>query len=230
VHVASLQAKRWLIDEKFASEEEISYIPHGVDPAKFPEASEQDRAAARAGFGLAPDATVAAYVGRLDWPKNEEWLLDVVKRCDCHLLVAGDGPHAEQFKSTAQRLGVKDRVHLFGELDNPLPVYQASDAMLLPSRREGFSYVNAEAMSVGTPMLRTHTSGAEELIEQNVTGRYVPINHEAFVSTACDFLGDRARLAQMRTRCAATVREKFTFQSQIEKTIELYRGLTSHGR
>lgn len=223
VHVASLQAKRWLIDEKFASEDEISYIPHGVDPAKFPEASEQDRVSARARFGLPDDATVAAYVGRLDWPKNEGWLLDVVQKADCHLLVAGGGPHEEQFKKSSDRFG--NRVHLLGELDNPLPVYQAADAVLLPSQREGFSYVNAEAMSVGTPMFRTHTSGAEELIEQDVTGKYVPIEREAFVSVAVQFLSDREKLAQMRSRCAATVREKFTLLSQIEKTIDLYRKL-----
>lgn len=226
VHVASRQAAQWLTDEKLADPANITYVPHGIDPAKYPFAGEADRAAARERFNLPAGATVAAYVGRLDWPKNEDWLLDVLERLPtAHLLVAGDGPHDAPFRAAIAQRGLGPRVHLLGDVADPLPVYQAADAVLLPSQREGFSYVNAEAMSVGTPMLRTATSGAEDLIEQDVTGRYVAIDREQFVSAAVEFLADRERLRRMGQGAADRVRQRFTLDRQVSGTVDLYRAL-----
>jgi glycosyltransferase involved in cell wall biosynthesis len=227
LHVASTQAKQWALDEKLIEDSRVSYIPHGVDPDHFPLVKVSDRAEARERWKLPRDATVAAYVGRLDYPKNEEWLLDVVKKTNVILLVAGTGPHETDFRRAIENRRVRDRVRLLGELQFPLTVYQAADAVLLPSLREGFSYVNAEAMSVGVPMLRTQTSGSVDLIEQDVTGKYVPIDRDAFVKAAVDFLGNRERLRDMGLAAADRLRKKFTFASQLEKTLELYQRLNS---
>jgi glycosyltransferase involved in cell wall biosynthesis len=228
VHVASMQARDWTMSERLATESRITYIPHGIDPNLYPMATESDRANSRKRWNLPMEATVAAYVGRLDYPKNEDWLLDVLQRCDARLLVAGTGPHEDAFRAAIAARKLTDRVTLLGELENPLSVYQAADTVLLPSLREGFSYVNAEGMSVGIPTLRTQTSGSMDLIEQNVTGMYVPINRQAFVDAAVNFLSDRNRLRTMGIAAAARAREKFTFDKQLEKTIELYRSLAAN--
>ena len=227
-HVASLQARQWLLDEHLARDEQITCIPHGVDPARFPQASEQDRLAAR-GLALRPGGVVAAYVGRLDYPKNEGWLLDLADRsraslADLKILIAGDGPHEADFRVAVAARALGDRVMVLGHRD-PLPIYQAADAVLLPSLREGFSYVNAECLSVATPMLRTHTSGAEELIQPNLTGIYTPIDRDTFITAAIKFLSDVPALRQMGQRGAALIRRSFTLQQQVEKTLELYRRL-----
>jgi glycosyltransferase involved in cell wall biosynthesis len=230
VHVASVQAARWLTEQKLADAGRITYVPHGIDPAKFPLATESDRAAARRRFELPESATVAAYVGRLDWPKNEEWLLDVLERSPAaHLLVAGDGPHDAAFRAAIAGRGLGSRVRLLGDVADPLAVYQAADAVLLPSEREGFSYVNAEAMSVGTPMLRTATSGAEDLIQQCVTGWYVAVHRSVFVTAAVVFLSDPQQLRRMGRAGAERVRQRFTLERQVRETIELYRKLTRTG-
>src|SRR5205823_12225156 len=136
---------------------------------------------------------VAAYVGRLDTPKNEEWLLDVAERSrasipNLKILVAGGGPHEADFRREIVRRNLAERVLALGEREDPLSVYQAAEALLLPSQREGFSLATAEAMSVGLPVCRTRTAGAAELVVEGVIGRTTAIERVAFVSGAIVYL------------------------------------------
>ena len=231
-HVAATEARFWLMQEARVPAKKITYIPHGIDPERFPMADDAARLAARAALGLKADDRVACYVGRLDTPKNERWIVDVVQQArhalpNLKVLIAGDGPHESQFRKRIAADDLNDRFLLLGHCD-PLPVYRASDALLLPSAREGFSLVCAEAMSVGVPVLRTRTSGTRELIVEDVTGRSVPIEHGEFVRGAVEFLslpGDTLR--RMGAAAAAHVRTKFTFDRQLDQTLALYRKLAT---
>jgi glycosyltransferase involved in cell wall biosynthesis len=139
-------------------------------------------------------------------------------------LLVGEGPHESQLRQRIEREGLQDRVRMLPSCD-PLQIYQAIDALLLPSGREGFSLVCAEAMSVGVPVLRTRTSGTSELIVEGVTGRSTPIDHDAFIAAAKDFLADGEALGRMGQAAAEHIRRSFTFDEQVERTIELYRHL-----
>src|SRR5438552_12190584 len=122
---------------------------------------------------------------------------------------------------------LESRVIYLGERKDPLDVYQAADAMLLPSQREGFSLATAEAMSVGVPVCRTRTAGAAELIIEDVTGRSTPIERDAFVNAAIEFLAEGAALRRMSAAAAAHARANFTFERQLEEMIGLYRNLAT---
>ncbi len=228
-HVPAAAARQWLIDATGVEPQRITAIPHGIDPQQFPLADSQTKIQAKSDLGLSPTDIVAAYVGRLDTPKNELWLLNlaVASRSripNLKLLIAGAGPHEMMIGRHIHRRGLSDRVTLLGQRD-PLPIYQAADALLLPSAREGFSLVCAEAMSVGVPVLRTRTAGTEELILENQTGRSVPIDHNAFVAGAIEFLCDPAALRRMGAAAANHIRANFTFDRQLRDTIALYYSL-----
>jgi glycosyltransferase involved in cell wall biosynthesis len=230
VHVPASEGRRWAIERAGVNPADISLIPHGIDVARYPVADAAARGAARRQLGLAAEDRVAAYVGRLDVPKNEEWLLEVAERSrelipSLKILVAGGGPHEGEFRAAIAQRRLEGRVVALGECDDPLSVYQAADAFLLPSQREGFSLATAEAMSVGLPVCRTRTAGAAELVVENVTGRTTAIEREAFVAGAIEFLRDGEGLARMSVAAAAHVRANFTFDRQFGRTIELYRRL-----
>jgi glycosyltransferase involved in cell wall biosynthesis len=143
------------------------------------------------------------------------------------VLIVGEGPHESQVRKRIAEDGLADRVLLLGHRD-PLPIYQAADALLLPSTREGFSLVCAEAMAVGVPVLRTKTSGTAELIQEDVTGRSVPIDHDAFVRGGVDFLSlPDEQLRRMGAAASEHVRRNFTFERQFEQTLALYRTLAT---
>jgi glycosyltransferase involved in cell wall biosynthesis len=232
VHVPSEEARQWLIEAAGVPPERITLIHHGVDPAKFPVPDETTRLAARAELKLPPDATIAAFVGRLDVPKNEDWFLDVAAAAitalpNVHFVIAGDGPHEAAVRQRIASEGLMNRVTLLGYRD-PLAVYHAADALLVPSLREGFCFAALEAMSAGAPVLRTRTGGAMAQIIEDITGRATNINREAFVGAALSFLADRAALKRMGQAAAAHVRATLTFDLQVERTIALYQRIAKN--
>src|SRR5436190_1003848 len=86
--------------------------------------------AARRSLNLSPDDRVAIYVGRLDYPKNEEWMLDLAVAArdrlpNLKLLLVGEGPHERDLRERIMLEDLEGRVVLLGHRD-PLPVYQAA--------------------------------------------------------------------------------------------------------
>ena len=122
----------------------------------------------------------------------------------------------------AENLG--DRVTLLG-YRNPLAVYHASDALLVPSLREGFCFAAVEAISAGIPVLRTQTGGTMAQIIEDVTGRSTPIDREEFIAAAISFLADREGLRRMGSAAAAHARTNLGFDLQVERTVTLYHRL-----
>ena len=229
--MASQAARQWLVDVARVPPGRISVIRHGVDPSAFPLADAAAQQAARSMLGIDAAATVAAFVGRFDAPKNEDWMLDLAAAAADRLpglvvLMAGEGPHERQVRNRIIEEGLSDRVRLLPYCD-PLVVYQSADALLAPSALEGFSLACAEAMSVGRPVLRTQAAGAEEMIVQGVTGVSVPIDRAAFVEAALSFLADKSALASMGVAAAEHVRRHLAFDRQFEQTVSLYRRLTA---
>jgi len=228
-HVASKEAREWLVNHAKVPQALISVLPHGVDPLRFPVANEITKAAAKEAIGLKPDDLVAAYVGRMDSPKNEAWMVDLAAAARERLpklkvVMVGEGPNEKSLRRKIRRQNLDDRVVLLGFRD-PMPIYHAADALLLPSRREGFSLVCAEAMSTGIPVLRTRTAGTDALVVENATGKSVAINHQEFISGAIEFLSDPQALKRMGQLAAKHVHTHFSFDRQLHDTIDMYRSL-----
>ncbi len=229
-HPASEDARRWLVEDQHVPPHKITVIPHGIEVSKFPFAHDQIRQAARRSLGIDPNGLVASYVGRFDYPKNEDWLLDLAgatrgQMPHLHILLVGGGPHEAALRDRVDAENLHDRVHILSYRD-PLPIYQATDLLLLPSIREGFALACAEAMCVGVPVLRTRTSGTTETIIENVTGRSVPIDHDAFIEAAIVMLRDPEGLRRMGAAGSRHVRENLSFERQLSRTIALYRHLS----
>jgi glycosyltransferase involved in cell wall biosynthesis len=230
-HVASLDAREWLLNDAHVPESRIRFVPHGVDLDRFTITKLREREEARAQLHLGNRDIVALFVGRLDYPKNEEWLIDLAAASraqipNLKIFLVGEGPHEPDLRLRIANQNLFDRVFLTGHQD-PLPYYRAADAILLPSIREGFSFVCAEAMATGIPALRTRTSGTRELIEENVTGRSTPIEHDAFINAAIEFLHDPEALRRMGAAASELVRKNFSFDLQLSRTLDLYRSMTT---
>lgn len=67
-----------------------------------------------------------------------------------------DSDYKEQIDKLSREKGISDRVRYFGEIkpgEDLNEFYNLSDAMIFPSKAEGFSLVILEAMSVGIPVI-----------------------------------------------------------------------------
>lgn len=126
-------------------------IPNGVDTRRFAPVTDVVRAEARARFGLAPDARVILFVGRLVPKKGPALVAEVQRKLageGVTLFVVGDGPLASTLE------GVPGIVRVPGLEPDEMPLaYAAADVLLLPSRGEGLPVSVQEALLCGVPVV-----------------------------------------------------------------------------
>lgn len=146
----------------------------GVDCERFkPDSSV--RAALRAELGIAADAPVFLFIGRL---KRDKGVLDlarafaVLAREDaaCQLLIIGpdeDGLLSEIEQTCAD---CRTRLHIAGLSAVPERYMGASDVLCLPSFREGFPVTIIEAAAAGLPAVGSRIYGITDAIVEGETG------------------------------------------------------------
>ena len=202
--------QRWYVDAGFGPAEKLHVLWKGVDTERFrPGAPE--RMARRARLGLAPDDVAVGTVGRLAWQKGVDHLFAVVERVRpraprARFFILGDGREAAQIREAAGALD--GAVTLLGH-DEDVPGFLAAmDLMVQPSRQEAMAQTTLEAMAAGLPLVSTDTVGADEAIDDGVSGVLVPVGDVAAMKDAIVSLVEdpaaRARLgAAARTRVIA---------------------------
>ncbi len=121
----------------------------------------------------------ALYVGRLAPHKNLPLLVDAFAlaaergfRGD--LTIAGDGPSRGDVEAHARQSRAAARVHVLGSVDEAqkIGLLSSSSVLGMPSRREGFPRVIAEAMASGTPVVTADFSenGGKDVVKQYGAG------------------------------------------------------------
>jgi glycosyltransferase involved in cell wall biosynthesis len=169
----------------------LVFSPHCVDNAWFAErATEEARHALRAGHGIAPDARVVLFAGKLVPLKRP---LDLVNAAGAlaaagkgvTLLVAGDGMLAPQVVAAAAEARVK-LVHLGFCNQSAMPaVYAAADALVLPSDSETWGLVANEALACGRAVIVSDACGcAPDLAADNTAGCTFPVGDVAGLAGA----------------------------------------------
>lgn len=146
-----------------------------------------DRAAARAQFGVTGPAL--ATVGALIERKGQALVVEALTRLpDTTLLLAGDGPDRAMLETLASTLGVADRVRLLGSVaGDRLPLlYNAVDAVVMPSRSEGLANAWVESLACGTPLVISDAGGARELLREPVALRIVERDADAIARAVAD--------------------------------------------
>jgi glycosyltransferase involved in cell wall biosynthesis len=191
-------------------------VPYGIDLELFAKTTEREEEAARirARYGNAP---LLVGVGRLIYYKGFEFAIRALARVPgAHLLLIGGGPLKADLERLARELGVGERVHLLGEMQNSEipPYYFASDLYLLPSiaRSEAFGIVQIEAMACGLPVLNTDLpSGVPFVSRHGESGLTVPPSDAPALANAIEaLLADPARRAEMGRAARARAERDFS--------------------
>lgn len=212
-------------------------IPLGIDrPPPVSAASRQE-------FGLPDDAFVMITVGRLVARKATTQLVEMFSASqipNAHLLVIGDGPDAPDVERRATELGVRNRVHLLGQVSDArkYAALSVSDAFVTASQHEGFGLVFLEAMAFGLPVLCYDRGGQTDFLVTGETGHVIKLNDQAaFVCAMLELYRDRAareRYGQYNRQlvenyfidaCAARYEQVFT--AAIERRASTAKGLAS---
>jgi glycosyltransferase involved in cell wall biosynthesis len=183
----------------------VQLLPNGVDLARF---CPGDRAAARTALGIPEAALVVGSVGRLAQPKNQQLLLRAFAPLSptCRLLLVGAGPDLPELRKTAESLGVAERVHFAGAMEDPLPAYRAMDVYAASSTTEQMPVTVLEAMAVGLPVVSTDTGDVRSMVSEQNRRFVVPASRlgEMLLALAADRGLRRVVGAANRKHCART--------------------------
>jgi len=116
--------------------------------------------------------------------------------------------------------------------DEMVAAYNECDALLFPSRLEGFGYPVAEAMACGKPVVCTDSSSMPELVVAGEGGRLCPVDDvDAFVRAVRELAGlSSAARTAMGERNRQRVLDRFTHDRFIRECDEFYRSLATGAR
>lgn len=205
--------------------ERIRTIRNGVDLSRF---AGLDRARTRAALGVRPGALVAVTVGRLVPVKDHVMLLDAVARlrgscASITVLIAGDGPLKEQLGRRTAVLGLDAVVRFLGHRSDVETVLAAADVFVLSSASEGLSNTILEAMAAGLPVVATRVGGADELVQDGLTGRLVrPRSPQELAEAMWSILGDAGIRHAMGSAGRARAESEFSLAGMIGRYETMY--------
>lgn len=174
-------------------------------------------------LGLPRDAPVLACVGALIPRKGQTYAIEAMPLLpDAVLLLAGQGPDEAALKSTAERLGVADRVRFLGAVPHDrLPiVLNAADVFVLPTASEGLANAWVEALACGTPVVTTPIPGATELLTDPAWGAFAARDKLAIAIEVSQLLAN----PPSRETVAAAV-AGFSWEANAAALVDYWRGL-----
>jgi len=221
----------YLLDNGLPTER-VFHIGNFVDPPTPVPADRIERL--RTELGIGSDALVVTSAGRLHPNKGFPDLLEAFARLPreidgraVHLMIAGDGPLADELKAQGTRLGLDGRLHWAGWQTELGPYYALGDLFVCPSRHEPLGNVILEAWNHGAPLLSTRSLGAEELITDGDNGRLVPVQDPTALAGAMEELlraGPAARGA-LAERGRATVADHHSREAVVDGYLAMYATL-----
>lgn len=106
--------------------------------------------------------------------------MDATLRSRIHLYIVGRGVERINYESRISALNLNDCVTIVGFTMNPYPLLSKMDALLMPSRFEGFGLVSLEAMALGVPVIASDTTGVREILDGGKYGLIVENSDSAF--------------------------------------------------
>ncbi len=199
----------------------ITVVPNGIDVVAIDAASVSDK------------LVDLLFVGRVIPHKHVEDFLEAVARLvatrrssggpPIAAAVVGGGPLLVSMRQTAESLGLANEVEFTGDLPVHAEVVgrmKAARVLVLPSTREGFGLVLAEAMACGTPSVAYDLPPVRETLAEGEAGILVPPrNVESLAAAIETLLGDaavRERLIEAGRRRAVTHFAALKFAERME--------------
>ncbi len=157
------------------------------------------------------------------------------RRDDVEFIIAGEdksrsGEHRSSVEKLIDELNLNQRVRLTGWVDDVSTLLPTFDLFVSPSRSEPFGLAIVEAMAAGVPVVATMSGGAQEIIEHHKTGCLVPIKDvEALAKTIGELLSDSEERVRLSENARRTVRERFSLESMLSVTEQVYREVLEDG-
>ncbi len=194
----------------------VEAVPNGIDPEEF----RPDR----------PRKKVILGAGRLFPRKNYALLVRALEGLDpsWEVVLAGEGPERPRLEALAREKKV--RLTVTGWLDRKSPrlkeLYETSAIFVLPSLKESFGMVVAEAMAAGMAVVTTREGGPAEVAGE--AGILVPAGDlQALRRAVLGLVENEAARRDMASRARERALARFAWPVVARRFLELYEEILS---
>ncbi len=119
------------------------------------------------------DEVVIGHVGRFNYPKNHEFIIDIFHELNkkdkkFKLLLVGTGNLEDKIKEKVKELNLQDKVLFLGNRNDVNELMQSMDIFLFPSHYEGLPVTLVEAQASGLPIIKSNNVPDQCKITPNV--------------------------------------------------------------
>ena len=208
-------------------------IPYGMDFTPF-DATEATLAAARQLRQLHGGGPLVFAMGRHVAYKGFDVLIRAMAALpQARLVLGGTGPLLAAHQELAWQLGITDRVHFAGRIEEAdlAAHYHACDVFCLPSvgETEGFGLVQLEAMACGKPVVCSLLGNGVNYVSQHgQTGFATPRGDAASLAKALgQLLGDPAMARAMGEAGRTRAHDGYSLDAMTTPMLALYASLTA---
>lgn len=173
-------------------------------------------------------------VARFEAPKNHDALLTALARLK-HLPwiieFVGDGPTMRNMTDLARDYGLAERVKFLGARNDVDTLLEKADIFCLISNWEGLPLTILEAMRAGLPVIASRVGGVPEAVQDGKTGILVDRDDEDALAQAITSLVESESLRiQMGQNGRQRFEKEFTFQTMLQKTMQIYDAVVQGNR
>ncbi len=198
---------------------------HGIggDGVRFAVCSDEEKMSLRELYGFDKNSKICLCTGELNANKNQQMLIRalpvvVAAYPGFKLLFAGVGDNEANLRELAKELKVENSVVFLGFRSDVDNLMKMSDFVASASFREGLPVNIIEGMLNAKPAIVTHNRGHNELVEDGVSGIFVPFgDNDKVVQAFIAFCSDE-ELCRKMGKAACERSEKYSLQS-VEKEL-----------
>lgn len=208
-------------------QEKCEMIPFGVDIEKIQkEVNQKEVEKIKEKYG-----EFVLFVGRLNYYKGLEYLIEAMKNIEAKLVIIGEGPKKKNLEFRIQNLGLKNKIYFlpFQSEKELLNYYGACSVLVLPSifKSEAFGLVLIEAMALGKPVISTELGTGTSFVNQDgITGFVVPPKDPKTLAEAIDKILKDKKLAEFFGQNALKrVWQEFSLEKMINETEKVYHSI-----
>lgn len=138
-------------------------------------------------------------------------------------VIAGEGRLVNDLRALAEDLGIGRDTFFIGRCQRVAELLSISHVCVLSSRAEGFSNSILEYMAAERPVVVTDVGGAREAVIEGETGHIVAAgDDEIMAAQIIALLREPERAVKLGKLGRLIVEEKFSCESQLQRTSDLY--------
>ncbi len=224
--VSEAVKKSW---SKFVSPEKLELIYNGIDYNPYLQPSEK----LREELSLDKNTLIIGMIGRVHYWKGQSYFLQIASAIakqhnQVHFVLIGDAfPGYEYLYEQLDKLIKQENIgHLVSDLGyrtDTAELIQGFDILVLPSTLpDPFPTVVLEAMASAKPVAATAHGGALEMVDENITGIWIPWNDVAKAASLIGKLvGDKPARIQMGNAARKKVLEQYSPEAFENKLLNI---------